>query len=209
VRDVHVNQDGRSQFEALVREWEGLVYGLALRMLGNAADAEDATQEIFLRLLRKLHRYDPARSFRPWFLRLAANILRNALRDATTRAKHEGAARARGAGEVDAFFVRRGAEAPLSDGAREPRLLPRYDPLLLGHKDTTRYLDARDHPRVFRPAAVVEPVVLADGRVVGTWSYDEPPRWKRFRGSPRVSRWALGREAARVAAVLRRGTSRT
>lgn len=66
-----------SAMYALVEEHRGLVYGLCLRMLGQAQDAEDATQETLLRMLRSLHRFDQAREFRPWLLAIAGNRCRS------------------------------------------------------------------------------------------------------------------------------------
>jgi hypothetical protein len=82
------------------------------------------------------------------------------------------------------------------------RLLPRFDALVLGHRDKSRYLEPRDRPKVFRPAAVVEPVVLACGRVAGTWSYDRPGEARLFRPVPAAARRRLRGEAARVLRLL-------
>lgn len=64
---------------SLVEEHRGLVYGLCLRMLGHPQDAEDATQETLLRMLRSLHRFDQTREFRPWLLAIAGNRCRSYL----------------------------------------------------------------------------------------------------------------------------------
>src|SRR5215510_6410058 len=48
-------------FTALYRRHQGFVYRFALLMSGRAIIAEEVTQEVFLALLRKAHRYDPAR----------------------------------------------------------------------------------------------------------------------------------------------------
>src|SRR5215475_258923 len=48
-------------FTALYRRHKGLVYRFALLMSGRASVAEEVTQEVFLALLRKGRRYDPAR----------------------------------------------------------------------------------------------------------------------------------------------------
>ncbi|MHC4952824.1 MAG: RNA polymerase sigma factor [Planctomycetota bacterium] len=79
-------------FERLVREWQQPVYGLALRMLGDPAEAEDATQEVFVGLLRNLDRYDPDREFRPWIYRVASNLVLNRIRARNTRRDKERAA---------------------------------------------------------------------------------------------------------------------
>jgi RNA polymerase sigma factor (sigma-70 family) len=52
-----------------------LVYNLALRMLGNPADAEDASQEILIRLMTALDTFRGESSFRTWVYRVAANQL--------------------------------------------------------------------------------------------------------------------------------------
>lgn len=49
------------------------------------------------------------------------------------------------------------------------QVLPRFDSLLLAHRDKARVLDPADRTKVFRPAAVVEATVLVDGQVAGTW----------------------------------------
>ncbi len=48
-------------FTALYRRHQGFVYRFALLMSGRASIAEEVTQEVFLALLRKAHRYDPDR----------------------------------------------------------------------------------------------------------------------------------------------------
>lgn len=67
--------DGAAMRE-LVEHYQGAVYGLCFRMLGQAQDAEDAAQETFLRAFRSLHRYDRQRAFRPWLLAIAGNRCR-------------------------------------------------------------------------------------------------------------------------------------
>ncbi len=47
----------------LVQRYQRPVYSLALRMVRSAEDAEDLTQETFVRVFKALDRYDPARSF--------------------------------------------------------------------------------------------------------------------------------------------------
>jgi RNA polymerase sigma-70 factor (ECF subfamily) len=63
----------------LVERFEGVVFGLCLRMLNHRQDAEDATQETFLRALRAIFGFDTARPIRPWLLEIAANRCRTAL----------------------------------------------------------------------------------------------------------------------------------
>ncbi len=67
-------------FEPIVQEYGREVFGLCLRMLGERAAAEDATQEIFWRAYRALPRYDVRRPFRPWLLTIASRYCLDELR---------------------------------------------------------------------------------------------------------------------------------
>ena len=60
-------------FAELVYLYQDPVYNFCYRMLGESVEAEDATQETFLRVHRNLHRYDTARSFKTWLLSIASN----------------------------------------------------------------------------------------------------------------------------------------
>ena len=66
-------------FRELIERFRGQVYGLCYRMLGQREDAEDATQETFVRVARNLHRWDPGRAFEPWLLTIAGNRCRTKL----------------------------------------------------------------------------------------------------------------------------------
>lgn len=66
-------------FRELVHRFRGQVYGLCYRMLRHREDAEDATQETFLRVARNLDRWDPERAFEPWLLTIAGNRCRTKL----------------------------------------------------------------------------------------------------------------------------------
>src|SRR6185312_10582512 len=65
----------RAALEALMRDMKDLVYGLAARMLGNASDADDATQEILIRLVTSLGSFRGDSAFRTWVYRVASNHL--------------------------------------------------------------------------------------------------------------------------------------
>jgi RNA polymerase sigma-70 factor (ECF subfamily) len=66
-------------FNALVRLYEGRVYNLCYRMLGDADSAADAAQEAFLSAFRNLRAFRGG-SFRSWLLRIATNACYDALR---------------------------------------------------------------------------------------------------------------------------------
>lgn len=62
----------------LVGRFEADVLGLCVRLLGHRHDAEDVTQDVFLRVFRSLGRWDPARPLRPWVLGITVNRCRTA-----------------------------------------------------------------------------------------------------------------------------------
>jgi len=59
--------------EEIVREYAPRVYNLARRMLGNAVDAEDVTQDVFLQVLRKLPTFRGESAFPTWLYRVTVN----------------------------------------------------------------------------------------------------------------------------------------
>ncbi|HLS64580.1 MAG TPA: sigma-70 family RNA polymerase sigma factor, partial [Ruania sp.] len=60
-------------WEEIVRENTDRVYRLAYRLTGNRADAEDLTQEVFVRVFRSLHSYSPG-TFAGWLHRITTNL---------------------------------------------------------------------------------------------------------------------------------------
>lgn len=70
--------DGHA-FAALVDRHARICLRYATRMLGSLQDAEDATQEAFLRAHRALDRYDDTMAFRTWLLSILVNRCRTAL----------------------------------------------------------------------------------------------------------------------------------
>jgi RNA polymerase sigma-70 factor (ECF subfamily) len=66
-----VADDAADEFEAVVRDHSRVVYRIAYSVLRNHHDAEDATQETFIRFLRWWKRLDPARDRRAWLARTA------------------------------------------------------------------------------------------------------------------------------------------
>lgn len=60
-------------FAELVYLYQDPIYNLCYRMLGQHEEAEDATQEAFLRAHKHLLRYDQARPFKTWLMSIASN----------------------------------------------------------------------------------------------------------------------------------------
>jgi RNA polymerase sigma-70 factor, ECF subfamily len=73
-------------FEAIYRAHAGRLYSLARRMVGNATDAEDLLQEIFLAVHRKLDSYRGDAALGTWLYRLGMNICLDHLRSRAARA---------------------------------------------------------------------------------------------------------------------------
>jgi RNA polymerase sigma-70 factor (ECF subfamily) len=65
-------------FEQLMALQERRVYRTALRLLRHTEDAQDAAQEVFLRLHRHLGRFDLKRRFETWLYRIIVNVCRDA-----------------------------------------------------------------------------------------------------------------------------------
>jgi RNA polymerase sigma-70 factor, ECF subfamily len=69
-----INAGDYEAFEALVNLYEGKVYRLAMRMLRNQEDAEDALQETFIQVYRGLKSFEGRSNFSTWLFRLATNV---------------------------------------------------------------------------------------------------------------------------------------
>lgn len=67
----------KKALETLITGVQDLVFNLSLRMLGTFADAEDATQDILLKMITHLSSFRGDSSFTTWVFRIAANHLKN------------------------------------------------------------------------------------------------------------------------------------
>jgi len=106
---------GRVIFADAVRDHQDEVYGVALRILGDADAAREATSAAFLKAYRSWHRYDQTRPVRHWLLRIAAN-------EAISIGRSRTRERARTTGVDDAAGVTDPAGTPeLALVAREER----------------------------------------------------------------------------------------
>jgi len=75
-------------YETLVRRYEAKIRRLCASLLSDAAEADDAAQEVFLKAYRSLDRFRADASFSTWLYRIAANHCRDCLR-ARARAASE------------------------------------------------------------------------------------------------------------------------
>jgi len=76
-------------YEPLVRAYEPSGLRLALSMMGNRDDAQDALQDAFVKAFHALDRFDLKRSFGPWFFQILRNQCRDMLRSRKARFDRE------------------------------------------------------------------------------------------------------------------------
>ena len=74
-------------FGPLARHYQGVIYNLALRMLGNAEDAADVTQEVFVNAFRKVRSFEARSSFATWLYAIGVNQARSHQRRQGVRAR--------------------------------------------------------------------------------------------------------------------------
>jgi len=72
-------REGVPTWEQIVEQHSERVYRLAYRLTGNAHDAEDLTQEVFVRVFRSLHTYTPG-TFEGWLHRITTNLFLDSAR---------------------------------------------------------------------------------------------------------------------------------
>jgi len=85
VDDLARTQAEEAQVAALVTQYAGALYRVAYSVLRNSADAEDAVQEAFMRVLRHRDTLDEVRDHRVWLIRIVWNIVLDRNRRAKTR----------------------------------------------------------------------------------------------------------------------------
>ncbi|HEX4611599.1 MAG TPA: sigma-70 family RNA polymerase sigma factor [Urbifossiella sp.] len=67
--------DTSQVIESIYRQYSPRVYALAMRMLGNEADAEDITQEVLLQVVRRLDTFRGESAFPTWLYRVTVNAV--------------------------------------------------------------------------------------------------------------------------------------
>lgn len=72
----------------LVDLFAGRIFGFFYRSTGSRADAEDLMQEVFVRVVRMLSQYQDDGRFESWLFRIAANLVRDRVRQQRRRPRH-------------------------------------------------------------------------------------------------------------------------
>src|SRR5207249_5277863 len=106
-------------YEALVQRTQAIAFRTAYLVTRNAADAEEAAQDGFLKAYRALGRFRRGAPFRPWLLRIVANEARNRRRSTGRRA----ALSLRAAADESSGGAAPSPEGVLLEGEERERLL--------------------------------------------------------------------------------------
>ncbi|MEW6081550.1 MAG: RNA polymerase sigma factor [Bacillota bacterium] len=85
VAAVNAGQGSQAMFEDVFSAYRKRVYGYALRLVGDPHDAEDVTQETFLKLYRSMHTFRGECSIETWVFRITANACVDSLRSSRRR----------------------------------------------------------------------------------------------------------------------------
>lgn len=80
-----IRRGGTDAFETLVRRKTTKVYALCYRIIGNAEDAKDISQLVFLKLWENLEKYDPQYAFDTWLYRMVTNVAIDFMRNKQSR----------------------------------------------------------------------------------------------------------------------------
>ncbi len=92
-----VQRGDPAAFRILVEKYKRKAYFLALKLVGDSADAYDLSQEAFIRVYNARRRYDRDRPFFSWFYAILSNLAKNHLRKRSVRSEY--AAQVRRAGD--------------------------------------------------------------------------------------------------------------
>ncbi len=104
-------------FEALARHYKDKIYSYICRTIGDAGEAEDLTQEVFVRAFTSVARFRGASSFQTWLYRIATNICVDTLRRRRRTEQHAFSLDEPLTTEDDAV------EREIADASRSPQVL--------------------------------------------------------------------------------------
>jgi len=108
-----------------------------------------------------------------------------------------------------ASILRADLQEIMNSGQSVPilRLLPNFDPYMLGHAEKNHLVESSCYKRVYRNQGWISPVVLLNGKVIGTWSFTRRgARWpltiEPFEKFSKTIRAMIEDEAARLGSFL-------
>lgn len=110
----------RKALEELFKRYERGLFAFVSRFVGGATEPADVYQEIVLRAIENIHRFNPNLSFRTWLYTLAANYCKNVLRSREQRGKFHASAVKRAADDAEVDVIETAPDAaPGPDRAAE------------------------------------------------------------------------------------------
>jgi RNA polymerase sigma-70 factor (ECF subfamily) len=169
-----VRQGESSGAARLFEKYSGPLLRFTDRMLGNRAEAEEVTQEVFLKMISKVEQYDGRASVASWLFAIASNACRDRLRRSTRRpmVSLEAVLEAASPGApVDARLVEkerrvavRRALSKLSDEQREALVLARYHDMPYAEiARTLKITEGAVKTRIFRAMETLKETFAAEG----------------------------------------------
>lgn len=84
---ARVLKGDKQAYALLIDAYKGPVFNLAFRMTGSYSDAEDLTQDTFIRAYQNLCQFDPHKKYFTWLYTIAINLIRNHLKKGSRDAK--------------------------------------------------------------------------------------------------------------------------
>ncbi|HJS58508.1 MAG TPA: sigma-70 family RNA polymerase sigma factor [Vicinamibacteria bacterium] len=110
-------------FARLVAQHEGMVFGLAARLLGDPEEARDVAQDVFLQVYRALGRFEGRSRLKTWIYRIVVNQCRNRRRFWSRHARRGSCSlEALTAAEEARLAAGRDENGPFADVARRERV---------------------------------------------------------------------------------------
>ena len=70
----------QSSFSELIDEYKNMVFGLSYKMTNSLEDAEDISQEVFIRVYKSLYNFNPNYKFSTWLYQMTLNLCRDRFR---------------------------------------------------------------------------------------------------------------------------------
>jgi len=106
---LRVKEGDEEAFRQIVKRYQKPILDLVFRYVGNQEDAEEVAQDVFIRLYRAAHTYEPKAKLSTYLYRIAVNLSLNRIRDRKWKRF------------VSLEFLRRGGEKDaMSSGIRAP-----------------------------------------------------------------------------------------
>ena len=78
-----------NSLETLISNYSNKVYNILLRILGNEEDAKDVSQEVFIKVYKKITTFNGQSQFSTWLYRVAVNSARDLIKKRKVNMKHE------------------------------------------------------------------------------------------------------------------------